>query len=178
MGETGFIDFMNEIDGSGGDYLKQPAGGSRMPATAETVTQRLHYVKQDGQQVFKYAVRKMYETSRDLLARNNFQGSDVAMFIPHQANKRIILAATDRLGMDAGPGDDQYRSLRQHDGGNDSAGHAGRHERRQAEERRPGLVRRGGRGLYGWRESVEMADVASFDIFLSFSRRIIVRSKE
>ena len=99
-GDEGFIDFLNEIDGSGGDYLKQPAGGSRMPATAETVTQRLHYVKQDGQQVFKYAVRKMFETSRDLLARNNFQGSDVAMFIPHQANKRIILAATDRLGME------------------------------------------------------------------------------
>ena len=99
-GDEGFIDFLNEIDGSGGDYLKQPAGGSRMPATAETVTQRLHYVKQDGQQVFKYAVRKMFETSRDLLARNNYQASDVAMFIPHQANKRIILAATDRLGME------------------------------------------------------------------------------
>src|SRR5271168_2136323 len=65
-GEEGFIDFMNEIDGSGGDYLKQPAGGSRMPATAETVAQRLHYVKQDGANVFKYAVRKMFETSRDL----------------------------------------------------------------------------------------------------------------
>jgi len=100
-GEEGFIDFMNEIDGSGGDYLKQPAGGSRMPATSETVTQRMHYVKQDGQQVFKYAVRKMFETSRDLLARNNYKGSDVAMFIPHQANKRIIMAATERLCLDA-----------------------------------------------------------------------------
>jgi 3-oxoacyl-[acyl-carrier-protein] synthase III len=99
-GEEGFIDFMNEIDGSGGDYLKQPAGGSRMPATTETVNQRLHYVKQDGQQVFKYAVRKMFETSRDLLARNNYQASDVAMFIPHQANKRIIMAATERLSLD------------------------------------------------------------------------------
>jgi 3-oxoacyl-[acyl-carrier-protein] synthase-3 len=101
-GEEGFIDFMNEIDGSGGDYLKQPAGGSRMPATTETVNQRLHYVKQDGQQVFKYAVRKMFETSRDLLARNNYQASDVAMFIPHQANKRIIMAATERLSLDPG----------------------------------------------------------------------------
>jgi 3-oxoacyl-[acyl-carrier-protein] synthase III len=99
-GEEGFIDFMNEIDGSGGDFLKQPAGGSRMPATAETVAQRMHYVKQDGQQVFKYAVRKMFETSRDLLARNNYQASDVAMFIPHQANKRIIMAATERLSLD------------------------------------------------------------------------------
>jgi 3-oxoacyl-[acyl-carrier-protein] synthase-3 len=101
-GEEGFIDFINEIDGSGGDYLKQPAGGSRMPATAETVNQRMHYVKQDGQQVFKYAVRKMFETSRDLLARNNYKAGDVAMFIPHQANKRIIMAATERLCLDAG----------------------------------------------------------------------------
>ncbi len=58
----GFIDFMGEIDGSGGDYLKMPAGGSRMPASAETVAQQLHYVQQDGQQVFKYAVKKMYES--------------------------------------------------------------------------------------------------------------------
>src|ERR1700676_2636570 len=69
-GEGGFIDFLNEIDGSGGDYLKQPAGGSRMPATAETVENRMHFVKQDGAQVFKYAVRKMYETSSNLLQRN------------------------------------------------------------------------------------------------------------
>src|SRR5690242_1606086 len=69
-GEIGFVDFHNEIDGSGGDYLKQPAGGSRMPATAETVERRLHFVKQDGQQIFKYAVRKMYDVSRELLERN------------------------------------------------------------------------------------------------------------
>src|SRR5215216_4232811 len=59
--KMGFIDFLGEIDGSGGDYLKMPAGGSRMPATAETVERRMHYVHQDGQQVFRYAVRKMYE---------------------------------------------------------------------------------------------------------------------
>src|SRR5277367_2772000 len=64
-GETGFIDFVNQIDGSGGDYLKQPAGGSRIPASAESVAQRLHYVKQDGAQVFKYAVRRMEECSRE-----------------------------------------------------------------------------------------------------------------
>lgn len=98
-GETGFIDFLNEIDGSGGDYLKQPAGGSRMPATHETIDQRQHFVKQDGQQVFKYAVRKMYETSRDLLERNNLTAKDIAMLIPHQANKRIIMAAAERLGL-------------------------------------------------------------------------------
>jgi 3-oxoacyl-[acyl-carrier-protein] synthase-3 len=98
-GETGFIDFLNEIDGSGGDYLKQPAGGSRMPSTAETVRDRLHFVKQDGAQVFKYAVRKMYETSRDLLERNNLTVADIAAFIPHQANRRIITGAAERLAM-------------------------------------------------------------------------------
>jgi 3-oxoacyl-[acyl-carrier-protein] synthase-3 len=99
-GEPGFIDFNNEIDGSGADDLKMPAGGSRMPSTHDTVDQRLHYVKQQGQQVFKYAVRKMYEASRDLLARNNFTGDDVGAFIPHQANMRIINAAAERLGID------------------------------------------------------------------------------
>jgi len=95
----GFMGFLNEIDGSGGDYLKQPAGGSRMPATAETVAQRLHFVKQDGQQVFKYAVRKMYEMSRELLDRHGLTAKDVKVLIPHQANKRIITAAADRLGL-------------------------------------------------------------------------------
>jgi 3-oxoacyl-[acyl-carrier-protein] synthase III len=98
-GETGFIDFSNEIDGSGGDDLKQPAGGSRMPATAETVEKRMHYVHQQGAQVFKYAVKKMEETSRNLLARNNLQVGDLAALIPHQANRRIIMAASERLGI-------------------------------------------------------------------------------
>jgi 3-oxoacyl-[acyl-carrier-protein] synthase-3 len=98
-GEVGFVDFMNEIDGSGGDFLKQPAGGSRRPASRETVEQRLHYVKQEGQQVFKYAVRKMYESCRDLLARNQLTAGDVAALIPHQANRRIITAAAERLGL-------------------------------------------------------------------------------
>ena len=95
----GFIGFLNEIDGSGGDYLKMPAGGSRMPSTAETVAARLHYVKQDGQQVFKYAVRKMEECSRSLLERNHLTPADVSVMIPHQANKRIIKAAAERLGI-------------------------------------------------------------------------------
>jgi 3-oxoacyl-[acyl-carrier-protein] synthase-3 len=97
--DFGFIDFIGEVDGSGGDYLKMPAGGSRMPASRETVDQRLHYVKQDGQQVFKYAVRKMYETSRDLLGRNGLTIDDIAIMVPHQANLRIITAVADRLGM-------------------------------------------------------------------------------
>ncbi len=97
--DLGFIDFLGEVDGSGAEFLKMPAGGSRMPASHETVEQRLHYVKQDGQQVFKYAVRKMYETARDLLERNGFTLDDLALLIPHQANRRIITAAADRLGI-------------------------------------------------------------------------------
>jgi 3-oxoacyl-[acyl-carrier-protein] synthase III len=96
----GFCGFLNEIDGSGGDFLKMPAGGSRMPATAQTVAERLHYVKQDGSQVFKYAVRKMYECSRDLLERHGLSAKDVKVLIPHQANRRIISAAAERLGLD------------------------------------------------------------------------------
>jgi len=97
--EPGFIGFLNEIDGSGGDYLKMPAGGSRMPASHETVDRELHYVHQDGQQVFKYAVRKMFEVSRDLIQRSGFTPDDVSILIPHQANRRIVMAAADRLGI-------------------------------------------------------------------------------
>jgi len=95
----GFIDFLGEIDGSGGDYLKMPAGGSRMPASVESVEKRLHYVHQDGQQVFKYAVRKMYDVCSQLLERNGFSAKDVAVLIPHQANRRIITATAERLGL-------------------------------------------------------------------------------
>jgi len=97
--DFGFIDFLGEVDGSGGDFLKMPAGGSRMPATHETIDKRLHYVHQEGQQVFKYAVRKMFEVCRDLLQRNNVSGDDVSIMIPHQANLRIINAAAERLGV-------------------------------------------------------------------------------
>jgi len=95
----GYIDFLGELDGSGGPFLRQPAGGSRQPASHETVDQGLHFVKQDGAQVFKYASRKMFEVCRDLLARNQFTVDDVAILIPHQANKRIISAAGERLGI-------------------------------------------------------------------------------
>jgi 3-oxoacyl-[acyl-carrier-protein] synthase-3 len=87
------------VDGSGGDFLKMPAGGSRLPASHETVDQRLHYVHQDGGQVFKYATRKMHEASRAVLERNGFTIDDVAIMIPHQANLRIIAAAGERLGI-------------------------------------------------------------------------------
>jgi 3-oxoacyl-[acyl-carrier-protein] synthase-3 len=76
-----------------------PAGGSRRPASHETVDQRLHFVHQEGGQVFKYASRKMFEVCRDLLERNQLKVEDVGIMIPHQANKRIIVAAGERLGI-------------------------------------------------------------------------------
>jgi 3-oxoacyl-[acyl-carrier-protein] synthase-3 len=97
--DLGFVDFLGEVDGAGAEYLVMRAGGSRMPPSHETVDQRLHYVHQDGPQVFKYAVRKMYEACRELLQRNGFTGDDVAVMIPHQANIRIINAASSRLGI-------------------------------------------------------------------------------
>jgi 3-oxoacyl-[acyl-carrier-protein] synthase-3 len=95
----GLIDFYHEVDGSGGHYLYMPAGGSRLPASAETVKNRQHYVHQDGQQVFKYAVRKMYEICTLLLERNGLTPADVDVLIPHQANARIIAAVSERLGI-------------------------------------------------------------------------------
>ena len=95
----GMIDFINDMDGSGAEALKMPAGGSRLPASHETVEKRLHFIFQDGQAVFKYAVRRMYEVCRDLLARNNLKAQDVGVLIPHQANRRIITATADRLGL-------------------------------------------------------------------------------
>lgn len=97
--DVGYIDFLGEIDGSGGEYLKMPAGGSRMPASAETVAQRLHYVKQDGQQVFKYAVKKITDLCTTLLERNGLSAADVNLMVPHQANRRIIAATAERLGL-------------------------------------------------------------------------------
>ena len=95
----GMIDFLHDIDGSGADALKMPAGGSRLPASLETVQKKQHFIFQDGQAVFKYAVRRMYEVCRDLLKRNGLTGNDVAVLIPHQANRRIITATADRLGL-------------------------------------------------------------------------------
>ena len=97
--DLGLIDFLHEVDGSGGCSLYMPGGGSLHPATHETVDKKMHVVHQDGGAVFKYAVRKMAEFSEKLLARNGFSGADVNAFIPHQANKRIITATAERLGM-------------------------------------------------------------------------------
>ena len=94
------LDFAHEIDGSGGVSLNMPAGGSLRPASRETVEQRLHYVKQDGQAVFKFAVRKTEEISRVIMQRSGLTSGDIALFVSHQANRRIITAAADRLGID------------------------------------------------------------------------------
>jgi 3-oxoacyl-[acyl-carrier-protein] synthase-3 len=95
----GILDFECEVDGSGGPALCMPAGGSRRPASHETVDQRLHFVKQDGQTVFKFAVRKTGDVCERLLARNNLTAQDIDLFVSHQANRRIIMSAAERLGL-------------------------------------------------------------------------------
>ena len=98
-GEVGMIDYWHEIDGSGACMLNMPGGGSLNPATAETVAAKMHYVHQDGGAVYKTAVRKMAEAAETVLTRNGVTGADLSCFIPHQANKRIILSTAERLGM-------------------------------------------------------------------------------
>ncbi len=98
-GEVGLIDFLHEIDGSGAASLRMPGGGSLNPPSHETVDKKMHFIQQDGQAVYKFAVRKMAEASETILARNGVLGSELSCFIPHQANKRIILSTAERLGM-------------------------------------------------------------------------------
>ncbi len=97
--EIGLIDYWHEIDGSGAVALNMPGGGSLHPATAETVAAKMHYVHQDGGAVYKFAVRKMAEAAETVLTRNGLTGADLSCFIPHQANKRIILSTAERLGL-------------------------------------------------------------------------------
>ena len=96
---NGIIDSIMRMDGSGGDYLIVPGGGSRIPATIDSVKDRKHYIKQDGKTVFKHAVKGMAEVSEEILSNNNLTGKDVSLFIPHQANKRIIDAAAERCNI-------------------------------------------------------------------------------
>jgi 3-oxoacyl-[acyl-carrier-protein] synthase-3 len=100
-GEIGFIDFVHEIDGSGGAALNLKGGGSLNPTSHETIDKKMHYIYQDGPAVFKFAVRKMAETTVKVLERNGVSGADLGCFIPHQANKRIIMATAERLDMPA-----------------------------------------------------------------------------
>jgi 3-oxoacyl-[acyl-carrier-protein] synthase III len=98
-GEVGMIDFVHEVDGSGGHALNMPGGGSLHPSTADTVLKKMHFVHQDGQTVYKFAVRKMVEASERVLSRNEVTIDDISCFIPHQANKRIITSSAERLGL-------------------------------------------------------------------------------
>jgi 3-oxoacyl-[acyl-carrier-protein] synthase-3 len=95
--EEGILDFEHDVDGSGGEFLYMPAGGSLHPASRETVDKKMHFVHQEGPQVFKYAVRRMADLSCHLLERNGFSSRDVALVVPHQANLRIIRAMQERL---------------------------------------------------------------------------------
>ncbi|HEY9786694.1 MAG TPA: beta-ketoacyl-ACP synthase III [Candidatus Obscuribacterales bacterium] len=96
----GVIDFIYEVDGSGGPALCLPGGGSRHPASQETVESKMHYVHQDGQVVFKFATRKMSELCERVLERNGLTGDDIDLFVPHQANRRIIVSAAERMNLD------------------------------------------------------------------------------
>ncbi len=98
--EIGYIDSMQFSDGSGADYLMMKAGGSLNPASLETIANDWHFIYQDGKSVFKFAVKKMAEVAVDVLKRNNYTGDDLTLFVPHQANLRIIDGAVKRLGID------------------------------------------------------------------------------
>jgi 3-oxoacyl-[acyl-carrier-protein] synthase III len=96
----GILDFAHDVDGSGGNFLYMPGGGSLNPPTHDTVDKNMHVVHQEGSQVFKYAVRRMAELAVNLLERNGFKSNDLALVVPHQANLRIIRAMQERLGVD------------------------------------------------------------------------------
>ncbi len=93
------MDALIRSDGSGMIHLHQKAGGSRMPPTAETVAKRLHYVHQEGAAVYKFAIASMAEVSAEIMARNNLSADMIDWLVPHQANKRIIEATAERMGL-------------------------------------------------------------------------------
>jgi 3-oxoacyl-[acyl-carrier-protein] synthase-3 len=95
----GVLDSILKSDGSGNKYLNMKAGGSLRPASIETVTKKQHYIYQEGQAVFKFAVKGMADVSAELLEKNNLTGDDIAWLVPHQANKRIIDATAQRMGL-------------------------------------------------------------------------------
>ena len=95
----GIMDYILRSDGSGGEFLKMKAGGSLHPASYETIDAREHYVYQDGQPVFKKAVKSMADVSEEIMQKNNLTADDVAWLVPHQANKRIIDATSRRMGV-------------------------------------------------------------------------------
>ena len=96
----GILDFEHDVDGSGGQFLFMPGGGSLNPSTLETVEKKMHYVHPEGSQVFKYAVRRMADLAVQLVERNGFKSDDIALVVPHQANLHIIKAMQERLGVE------------------------------------------------------------------------------
>ena len=95
----GIMDTLIRSDGAGMIHLHQKAGGSRMPASAETVAKRLHYVHQEGAAVYKFAIARMAEIAGEIMARNNLRGDMIDWLVPHQANMRIIRSTAERMGM-------------------------------------------------------------------------------
>ena len=97
--EYGIIDSVHRSDAKGAQFLNMKAGGSKLPASHETVDQRLHYIYQDGATVFKFAVKSMADVSVEIMERNNLSADDISWLTPHQANKRIIDATVRRMGI-------------------------------------------------------------------------------
>ena len=158
-GEVGLIDYWHEIDGSGAGSLYMPGGGSLHPSSAETVAQKMHYVHQDGATVYKFAVRKMAEATETVLAKNGVTGKDVDCFIPHQANKRIIVSTAERLGM---PMERVIVNIDRF--GNTTAATIPlamqtAMEEGPAEEGRPDIAGQRGRGIHGGGDAVAVGDI-------------------
>jgi 3-oxoacyl-[acyl-carrier-protein] synthase-3 len=97
--ENGIIDSILHSDGAGRQFLHQKAGGSVLPPSHETIDARLHYVYQEGQTVYKFAVTNMAQVSVDIMERNNLVADDITWLVPHQANKRIIDSTRERMGL-------------------------------------------------------------------------------
>ena len=168
----GILDYDHMIDGSGGPALCMPAGGSRMPASHETVDDRLHYVKQEGQAVFKFAVRNTGEICERLLKRHNLTGEDLDLFVSHQANKRIIMAAAEKIGM---PEEKVIINIDKY--GNTTAATIplalnDAVESRAPEERAPDPADVGGRRLHGWLGAGSLGDLTIFVKCSILSRHI------
>ena len=135
VNDGGFMSFDLGSDGSGGDSLYMPGGGSLNPATEKTIKDRLHYIKMEGNQVFKFAVKRMSQSSLDVVNKAGFEAEDVDLFIPHQANTRIINSAAKRLNLD---NDEVYVNLPEY--GNTSSASV---PIAMAEARNKGLIKNG-----------------------------------
>ena len=158
-GEVGLIDFCHEIDGSGAAALNMPAGGSLCPASPETIAARMHYVHQDGQAVYKYAVRKMVETSTKLLNSQQHQCRRSGLLHPSPGEQAHYSFDRRAPGIAAGAGDHQYRSLRKHHRRHHPPGHADGAGRTSAAARKPGAVGFGRGRLYGGRLPASLGNV-------------------